>query len=110
VLADSFSIQPLLWASKGKRYDADLKAAMEREYKRGLEDRKIIEDRSKAPVGGGSPKSKSGDGKKGSWASLTPAQKEEALNMFQGDYSDDERAKEYLEVMAHEQSLDKKKK
>ena len=94
---------------KGKHYDDDLskdvKDAEERGYKRGTEERKIIGERP--PVGGGAAPKK----KEGGAETLTPEEKERALEMYQSipNKSDAEKYAMFSEYKKHEQGIGKKK-
>lgn len=109
VMNENFNISSTLALAKGKYYDADVKAAEERGYKRGLEKAKIVTE--KKPIGnGGSPANKSSGGNSAKWSSLSQEQKEEASDMFSGpEWTDDERAEAYLDYYKEEKSNKKKK-
>ncbi len=95
VIDDDFSISDaLLWA-KGKRYDADIKAAEERGAKRSKEDPKIAGAQ-------GSSKSSSKTG-----TALNEKQKKAALEMFSNNYDDATCYKMYSETFEEELKKDK---
>lgn len=110
VLDDRFDIQEaVLWA-KGKHYDADLKAHGEREYKRGLEDRKILGEKGGSPVSGGKPKSNDG-GKKSGWDSLSDKDKTRAREMYESaGFTEQEMYEAYTEYVESDEAANKKKK
>ncbi len=104
VMGEDYSIDALVFYAKGKTYDADIKAHGEKEYKRGLEQAKILGQREN-PSGTGNPKVKVK-----STVTLTNEQKEEALNMFAGTtFTDDEKFAHYAALLKDE-NKDKDKK
>lgn len=109
VTNDNFSIKDTVFWVKGKHYDDDLKSAVkeaeERGYKRGVEERKIIGERP--PVGGGAAPKK----KEAGADTLTPDEKERALEMYQsiGNKSDEEKYAMFAEYKKHEQGIGKRK-
>ena len=76
IIAEDFDPQYLVDLAKGKNYDADIKAAEERGFKRGKEDTEILGVKG---AGGGS-KPKSPGGSKG--GALSQDQKDRAEEMF----------------------------
>lgn len=111
VLDNRFDIQEAVMWAKGKHYDSDLKAHGEREYKRGLEDRKILGEKGGAgPVGGGKSKSNDGESKKG-WNSLSESAKTRAREMYESaGFTEQEMYEAYMDYVESEKPDDKKKK
>ena len=101
VLDEHFDINDaILWA-KGKRYDADLKAAEERGSKRAKEGAEIVGVVKGSSSGGVKPQQK-----KSFANSLSKGQKEVAEEMFAGD-SVEESYKLFMETFSDELSKDK---
>jgi len=73
ILSEGFDVMDIVHWAKGQRYDADIKAAEERGYKRGLENPKILG--AKGPGGGSAPIKSKG-------TALSEAQKARAVEMF----------------------------
>ncbi len=100
VMDEGYNIESFVYHAKGKRYDADLKAHGEKEYKRGLEQAKILARKAGDPssLGSNKPKLKT-------TVVLSEAQKQEALNMYDGTtFTEEEKFANYIEYM----ELDKK--
>lgn len=94
VMAEDYNVDALIFWAKGKTYDVDLKAFGEKEYKRGLEQAKIIAQKE-SPSSGGHQKVKVK-----SKVTLTEEQKQRALSMYEGTtFTDEEKFANYAEVM-----------
>lgn len=81
VISGSFDIKDALYWAKGKVYDADIKAAEERGFKRGKENPQIVG--TKATSQGSKTHAASGS------SGLTEAQKNRAREMFGSDADDE---------------------
>ena len=105
VMKDSFSLSDFVLWAKGKKYDAAIKEADEKGFKRGLDEAKILGE--KKP--GGEGKVKDGDGKPKH--TLTEAKKKRALEMYDGlELTDDQKYSAYLEYIADDNKETEKKK
>lgn len=95
IMSDNFKLDDLVSWAKGKTYDKDLKEHGEKEYKRGIEQAKIIGQRE-TPAGSGSGKVKTK-----SKVNLTEEQKQRALEMYEGTtFTEEEKFANYAEVNA----------
>ena len=95
IMSENFKLDDLVLWAKGKVYDKDLKEFGEKEYKRGLQQAKII-GQKESPQGSGhtkvtvKPK-----------VNLTEDQKQRALEMYEGTtFTDEEKFANYAEVNA----------
>ncbi len=104
VMSEDYSIDALIFHAKGKTYDADLKAHGEKEYKRGLEQAKILGQREN-PSSSGDQKVKVK-----SKVNLTADEKQRALDMYDGTtFTEEQKYERYAAILAAEQK-DKDKK
>jgi len=104
VMAEGYDLTAFVFWAKGKTYDADLKAVGEKEYKRGLEQAKILGQRE-SPSGTGKAPVKTK-----SKPVLTEDQQQRALEMYQGTtFTDDEKFANLAEILEIE-NKDKTKK
>lgn len=105
VLAEDFDVSDYVYWARGKNYHKDLKAAVEKAKEEALKEKKILgAENGGGGKGGGTPP------KKGGAARLTEAEKKEALDMFERqDVSDDQKFKLFMEVKAHREAVNKKK-
>ncbi len=93
IMSENFKLDDLVLWAKGKTYDKDIKEIGEKEYKRGLEQAKIIGQRP--PLDGGHSKTK---GK--TKTSLTDEQKKTALDMYEGTtFTEQEKYDNYAELL-----------
>ena len=96
ILGDNFDPKQIVFWAKGMKYDADIKAAEEKGFKRGQEQAKIID--KQPPVGKPTTKAKANVAEK-----LTEAQKTRALEMFDGqEMTEEEKYKSFMEIYADE--------
>ncbi len=103
IMSDKYNLGDLVLWAKGKNYEKDIKEAGEREFKRGVETRKIIGDIKKP--GDGKSKTKTSKTK----TSLTTDQMAEAEEHFANDNISLERKYElYADVLEHKKKLDGK--
>ena len=100
IMSENFKLDDLVLWAKGKVYDKDIKEFGEKEYKRGVEQAKIIGQREGAPEGAGSQKPKS----KSKATKLTEAQKQDALRKYDGTtFTDEEKYEAYAEILEIDQ-------
>ena len=101
IMSENFKLDDLVHWAKGKTYDKDLKEFGEKEYKRGLQQAKIIgQKETPQSIGGTKVKSKSK-------VALTDEQKKIALDMYDGTtFTEEEKFANYAELL----ELDKPKK
>jgi hypothetical protein len=95
ILSDGMDIQDALKWAKGSRYDADIKAAEERGFKRGKEQATIVGVKT-GGTGGSKP------AKTDKSVSLSKTQKTRALEMFGTDYSEEKAYQMFQETYADE--------
>lgn len=99
IVDKDFSLADLVLWAKGKKYEADTKAAEEKGYKRGLEEGKILG--TKAPPGGKQPAKKAS-------RTLTDADKKRALEMYSSlAIPDEEKYQYYIEYLEDEEKSKK---
>lgn len=96
LLSDSFDINEVIWSVKGQRYDADIKAAEERGFKRAQQ---------KPTIAGVKPASSSGV-KPTAGSVLNAAQRARAEEMFDTDTAEDAH-RMFRETFADELAKDK---
>lgn len=105
IMSDKYNLGDLVLWAKGKSYDKDIKDTGEKEFKRGVETRKIIGDIQKP--GDGKGKTKPSKTK----TSLTDEQKVEAEEHFANDNIPLETKYEYYaDMLAHKKKLQENKK
>jgi hypothetical protein len=95
IMSENFKLDDIVLWAKGKAYDKDIREVGEKEYKRGLQQAKII-GQKETPLGTGSQKPKPK-----SKVTLTEDQKQRALEMYEGTtFTDEEKFAYYAEVNA----------
>jgi len=109
ILFDSFSVQDIIRWAKGEKYDAlvsghadEIKKAHDEGYRKGKEDAKIL-----GVKGSGTTPKDGGKGPK--TVTLTDAEKNEALDMFDTpSMTDDEKYAAYQDVLRERKNKEKK--
>ncbi len=95
IMNPNFSTKDFILWAKGKTKEQAVKEAEERGYKRGLEQAKILGVKQ-TPEGGKPPKTKSS-------VTLTAAQKERALNMYDGlEMTEEQKYEAYIDYLKDE--------
>jgi len=93
VISDSFNLNDYLYWARGKKYHQAVKAAEEKGYERGLQERKIVGKKGDGSSGSG------GGGKGKSDTKLSSEERERALEMYDSlKIEDDKKFKMYQEL------------